>query len=329
MLLSYISAVYFFAVFIGSVCIAFFKLNFTSSIGGVSEFSSVFSIILGIIPKNIVSPFVDGNTLQIIFLAFVFGIAMLFLGQKTNTVAQMIEQINYIVQFLIEFISKLVPYFIFIVLLKMIWSDSISYLQNVGKLFVVFVGAVTVMLVCMVLYTSAKNKVSPFLLFKKGLPTLLVALTTASSAATFGVNMNACRKELGIDEKITSFGIPLGMVTFKPSTAISYVVVSLLFAEMYNIEVSLPWIVIMMFSVGILAIATPPIPGGAITAYTVLFSQLGIPPQAIAIALACDTVLDFICTGGDQFLLPLIILNQAEKLGMVDKNILKSKKESI
>lgn len=84
----------------------------------------------------------------------------------------------------------------------------------------------------------------------------------------------------------------------------------------------------MIFSAGILAIATPPIPGGAITAYTVLFSQLGIPAEAIAVALACDTILDFICTGGDQFMIPFAILNQANRLGLVNKDILKRKKIS-
>ena len=76
----------------------------------------------------------------------------------------------------------------------------------------------------------------------------------------------------------------------------------------------------MIFTASILAVATPPIPGGAATAYTVLFAQLGIPPAAVAIALACDTLFDFIATGSDQFIAPMQLLNQATKLGLVDRN---------
>ena len=61
------------------------------------------------------------------------------------------------------------------------------------------------------------------------------------------------------------------------------------------------------------------------TAYTVLFLQLGIPAEALAIALACDTFLDFVTTGGDQFLLPLPLLTEAGKLGMLDHGALRDK----
>lgn len=255
----------------------------------------------------------------------VIGIAMLFLGRKTTSVAKAVEQINHIVQFLVEFISKLVPYFIFIVLVRMIWSNTLSIMLTVGKLFCVFIAAIIVMLIGMVVYTSICTHTGISLLVKKGLPTLLIALSTASSAAAFGTNMTACHKSYGIDDKISSFGIPLGMVTFKPATAVCYMAMSLFFAQMYSVDISIAWIIIMLFSASTLAIATPPIPGGSITSYTVLFAQLGIPAEAIAIALACDALFDFISTGVDQFLLPMVLLNQAGKLGMVDRKVLLDK----
>lgn len=323
MLFGYIGTVYAVVIIIGWMAVPLFSFDNTGAGGGTSELSSIFTMLLGIIPKNIFSPFVDGNTLQIIFLAVVIGIAMLFLGQKTGAVAKAVEQINYIVQFLIEFISRLVPYFIFIVIVKMIWSDTLSVFLGVGRLFLIFGGTVILMVVGVVGYTSLKNRLSPWTLIKKGLPTLIVAITTASSAAAFGTNTTICRKKLGISDTVTSFGIPLGIVTFKPTTALSFTVISMYFAESYGIKVSLSWFVIMMFAVGILALATPPIPGGAMTAYTVLFALIGVPAEALAVALTCDTIFDFICTGFDQFLMQYELLNQAGKLGMVDEKILK------
>lgn len=302
-----------------------FEMSFTASANGVTEASSIISMLLGIVPKDIFSPFTNGNTMQIIFLAIVIGIAMLMLGRKTDAVAKAVEQINYIVQLLIEAISKLVPYFIFVVLVRMIWSDDINTIMGVGKLFVVFIVAMLVLDAAAVCACAIKNKVNPSVLVRKGMPTLIVALSTASSAAAFGVNMSACRKRLGIDERICSFGIPLGMVTFKPSTAVNYVIVSMFFAEMFGVSVSVSWILITVITSFVLAIATPPIPGGAMTAYTVLFAQLGIPPAALAIALACDALFDFVLTGSDQFQLPMALLNEAQGLGLVDVDILKSK----
>ena len=304
------------------LCLPFFSLNFSDNVDAGGGFSDIFNLILGIVPKNIFSPFVDGNTLQIIFLAIVIGIAMVFLGKKTNAVALAVEQINYIVQFLIEFISKLVPYFVFIVVVKTVWSQSLDIFTKVAKLFVVYVIAEGIMIFALTSYTSLKNRVSPMLIIKKALPAFLIALTTASSAASFGTNMENCEKEFGIDKTITSFGVPFGVVMFKPATSVCHLTMALFFAEYYGIKTSVTWVAILIISILILSIATPPIPGGAMTAYTVLFTQLGIPAEGLAIALACDMIIDFLSTGGNQFMLPFALLNQAGKLGMVDRKIL-------
>ena len=321
----YTGTVFCIAAIFAALLIPFFKLNFSASSGESSDIFAVFSMILGIIPKNVFSPFVDGNTLQIIFLATVMGIAMLFLGQKTTAVAKAVEQINYIVNFLIEFISKLIPYFIFIVLVNMTWSDSLSQLSGVSKMLITLALCTVGLFFGISCLCAVVNKVSPLTLIKKGLPTFVIALTTASSAAAFGTNMEACRKRYGINDTISSFGVPLGIVTFKPNQTLSYIVLAYISAEHYEIEISLSWILLLILSASILSIAAPPIPGGAMATYTVLFSQLGIPSQALAIALACDTIIDFICTGCDQYTLPLVLLNQANKLGMVNRETLKSK----
>ena len=63
------------------------------------------------------------------------------------------------------------------------------------------------------------------------------------------------------------------------------------------------------------------------TAYTILFTQIGIPAQALTVALTCDILLDAITTGFDEFMLPMALLNQSTKLGMTDHEILKRKKK--
>lgn len=325
MLVGYIGSVYATLVFACGFSLLIFDVKFSGTGTGAEGVVSVMDMIFSIVPKNIFSPFVDGNTLQIIFLAVVIGIAMLFLGKKTDSVAKAVEQINYIVQFLIEFISKLVPFFIFIVIVKMLWSDDTKILMSVGKLIVIFVSVTIVISIGFVIYTAVKNKVSPILLAKKGIPALLVALSTASSAAAFGINIKSSTEKYGIDKSVTAFGIPLGMVIFKPITAISYTVISVFFIEMYGIEISPAWVLLLVFCAGIISVATPPIPGGALTAYTVLFAQLGIPAEALAITLACDAVFDFINTGIDQFLLPLELLNRSSTLGVVDRSVLTDK----
>ncbi|MDO4983658.1 MAG: cation:dicarboxylase symporter family transporter [Eubacteriales bacterium] len=308
----------------GAISLSIFRPGFagTESSGSVA---TVFSMILDIIPKNIFSPFVDGNTLQIIFMALIFGFAMLFLGQRTSSVAKAVEQINYIIQFIIGFISKLVPYFIFIVVVSMIWSDAADVFVSARSLILVFLLTVLVSQLLILLVTAVRNRVSPLLLLKKNMTTFIIALTTASSAAAFAYSLRTCKEEFGIDDSISSFGVPLGVVMFKPATALNYLVTAVFFAKYYSIDISASWVVSLVFCSSVLAMATPPIPGGAMTSYAVLFAQLRIPSEALAVALACYTLFDFIDTGFNQLSLPFCLLNLAAKFGLVDRDILTGK----
>lgn len=151
---------------------------------------------------------------------------------------------------------------------------------------------------------------------------LPIAVSTASSAAAFGSNMYTSQKKYGIEEKLCSFGIPLGVVMFKPIAALNYMIQCMFFAQMYHLKVSALWIVIMIVTCVILSVATTPIPGGGMAIYAVIFTQLGIPSEALAIALACESVFDFIITGLDQFGISLMLLNQAGRLSFVNREIL-------
>ena len=316
--INYISTVLFSILIIGLVVFPFFSLNFSANSNGVSTLSSLPALLINIIPHDIFSPFINGNTLQIITLAVVIGIAMLFLRQKIDVIAKSVEQINYIVMLLVRIISRFIPYFIFIVLLKIIWTETLDTFAGIGKFFIIFLFGVLLFQIILIGYTALRNKIKPSQLVKKGLPTLLIAMTTASSAAAFETNIKACHEGYGIDKKLCSFGVPLGIVLNRPSLAIGLIVQAMFFAELYSVEISASWLLILLVNALLLTISSPPIPGGAMAVYAVLFAQLGIPQEALAIALACDRVLDFIRTGFNQFDIQLVLLNTAEKHGLVD-----------
>lgn len=326
-LIGFIGFLNIFVILIAGVTIPLFDFNYVSSGGVGNELQAIIDMIMAIVPNNIVSPFSDVNTLQIIFIAFIIGIALIALGKKTNMVALVIEQVNYIINFLTELIAKLVPFFIFFVLLKMIWSSSIDSLLSVWKLFAIFIGSVIVVTLLFTAYTAIKNKTNWFNLIKKGFPVLLTAITTASSSAAFSVNVKSSNEEYGVDKSIVSFGVPLGMVFFKVNTALSYLILTYFFAEQYAVEVSAAWFILVAFTVCVLSMATPPIPGGAAISYTILFAQFGIPVEALALTLTCDVFLDFICTGFDQFFIPFALVNRTKKLNLLDMDILKKHKE--
>lgn len=280
------------------------------------------NLILSVFPSTIIEPFQTGNTLQIIFIAVVIGIALLYLGHQTSAVARAIEQVNLIVQFLMVIISKLVPYVIFLIIVNMIWSGKLNIMISSWKLIAVLVPTLIAIAMVFLILTSVRQKVGIQVLIKKSMPTFLVALTTASSAAAFNSNVSTCEKKFGIDPSLIRFGIPLGMVMHKPVSAVYNMLLVFFFAEKYGINCSVSWIITAVIISSIIAIATPPIPGGGAIAYSVVFAQMGIPEEALAVALEIDIIMDFFLTAFDMLVLPLSLINISSGLGLIDKDVL-------
>lgn len=292
--------------------------------GGSTQLASITELILGIFPPNIVEPFQTSNTLQIIFLAFVIGLALLYLSKQTRTVAQTIEQANLLVQFLMGIISKLVPFVIFFVIINMMWSGTITALGSVWKFILALLAGLMLYAAIVVLYTSSKLHVSSKVLISKCVPTYLICLATASSAAAFSTMIETCEKRFGIEKSLVKFGVPLGIVMCKLCTAINDMLLVFFFASKYGVECSAGWIVAAVVVSTMLAIAVPPIPGGGTIAYSMLYMQMGIPQEALAITLAIDAVTDFVITSTDIPLVQLVLVNIASKLGMIDEKTLRS-----
>ena len=107
-----------------TVCLLWlFPLELSSGGAALSGFSTIYQIILDIVPSDIISPFLNGNTLQIIFLGAAVGIALLILGDRAAAVRTFIEQTNEVVQFLMEAIGDLIPLFVFSVC-SLCWAPT-------------------------------------------------------------------------------------------------------------------------------------------------------------------------------------------------------------
>ena len=293
---------------------------FDIAMDGATSFKlfDLYKIVLNMVPKNFVEPFVTGNPLQIIFVSIVVGLSMLILGNKTTTAASLVEQSNYIVNLIMETISKFVPYFIFMSVLGMIISDNFSILVQAYKILLVTILGYVAAVSFYVGMIAFRKKVSPILILKKLSQTFFIAVSTASSSAAFASNMETCEKKLGIDKRVVNFGVPMGQIIYMIGGCILFMTAAMCMAEVYGVTISLNWLLTALFISVVLAIATPPIPGGSLTCYTLLFLQLNIPAEAVPIIIAVEVIMDFICTAVNLLCLQTELVELAGDLNMLD-----------
>ena len=307
----------------GAAMLLFFPL--TASGGSSFNPSELLRMVLDIVPDNLITPFTEANPLQIIFVAVLIGLAMLVMGNKAAVVSTFVEQLNSVAQLIMEAVSNLIPFFVFCSIFSMILSGSLSVLLQSYKLLPIMllghllVSAVYVTMVCI------RKKVRLPILLKKILPTFLIGLSTASSAAAFSTNVECCEKRLGINRQVVNFGVPLGQVIFMPGAAVIFLSAGLCMAEIYEVAISPAWLISALLITVVLAVAAPPVPGGGLTCYTMLFLQLDIPIEAVAITVALNVILEFFGTAVNLLCLQMELVELSGSLERLDLDILRSR----
>lgn len=304
-----------------SIMLPFFRISSGSS--ARFDSSTLYALILDIIPGNFFTPFTEGNPLQIIFIAVIAGIALLLLGNKVCTVTSLTVQLGYIVNTIMEGLSSLMPFFICGVMFDMIASGSLASILGSYKALLVILLAAAFLIPFHLVKVSVTKKVSPVLLIRKVLPAFLIALTTASSSAAFTTNVAICEKQLGIDKKLVNFGVPLGQIIVMPAHIAIYLGIALSQAQNYGVAITPAWLVIAFVSSFILALATPPIMGGTFVVFSNLFTQLSIPAEAIGLAAMLSILLDFFATAVNIFCLQCELVALGGKLELLDRDILR------
>ena len=293
--------------------------------GGASDFSQILDLIYDIIPSSLFEPFVTGNALQLIFIAVIVGLAMLVLSARVSGVFKLVEQLASIVQTMMSGISSILPVLIFVIFTGMISNGNFGVILGSWKILLVIVLMAVVGFSLVFFKVAITRKVSPAVLVRKAWPTLMICLTTASSAASFSTNVRDSNKKLGIDKRLVDFGIPLGQVLFMPGFVAILFGMALGFAEPSGIEITVPWVIIGGFVSLLVSFAVPPVPGGAMMGFAVVFAQMGIPLEVMGVAIAINAIADFPGTVCNVSSWQLALIDVADSLGMLDKETLRKK----
>ena len=87
-----------------------------------------------------------------------------------------------------------------------------------------------------------------------------------------------------------------------------FVFSALFMAAEYNVQISIVWVIIAVVLSIILVGTMPNVPGASIAVMTLLFMQLGIPDEGLAIVIAINAILQFVTVGVDIWCLQSEIL---------------------
>jgi Na+/H+-dicarboxylate symporter len=128
------------------------------------------------------------------------------------------------------------------------------------------------------------------------LPAYVTALGTASSAATIPVTLRQAKK-LNIREDVVDFYIPLGAAIYLAGSTITITAMALTICLLFGFPFDIGTFSGFILMLGVIMVAAPGVPGGAIMAATgVLQSMLGFDEAAIGLMIALYIAIDSLGT---------------------------------
>ena len=260
---------------------------------------SYYDHILTVIPNNIVKPFLEGNVLSLLLLAFAVGIGLSRLPESENkaVVVKGLLGLQDLLFLLIRGLIWTLPLGILAFAAQLSAQVSAGVVaDSIGKyVLVVLGGNVIQFFIILPLFLLARG-LNPIHVLGRMMPAVLMALFTKSSAATLPVTMESAEQRLGVRKDIARFVLPI-CTTINMNGCAAFILVTSLFVMQnggtpLTIGTILLWILISVIS----AVGNAGVPMGCFFLTLSLMSGIRAPVAILGIILPIYTIIDMVET---------------------------------
>ena len=271
----------------------------TTPTSDISPQTSYVDHILSIIPNNIVKPFLEGNVLSLLMLAFAVGIGLSKLPESENkaVVVKGLLGLQDLLFLLIRGLIWTLP--LGIVAFSAQLSAQVSagiVADSIGKYVLVVLGGNVIQFFVVLPLFLLAHGLNPVHVLGRMMPAVLMALFTKSSAATLPVTMESAENRLGVRKDIARFVLPI-CTTINMNGCAAFILVTSLFV-MQNGGTPLTWSTILLWILisVISAIGNAGVPMGCFFLTLSLMSGIGAPIAILGIILPIYTIIDMVET---------------------------------
>ncbi len=283
----------------------------------LSSAPKISEVFINIIPQNPFRALVEGNMLQVIFFALLLGCAISLCKEKGKNVADFFISLNDIMLKGLGIIMFFAPIGIFCLIANTFSTQGLEMIIQLSKYFftVIFV-LLLHMFIFYGLLIKTLGGVSPHIFFNKMKEAIFFAFSTSSSSATIPVTMKNVKENLGVQNKIASFTVPLGSTINMDGTAIMQGVATIFIANLYSQNLFFSDFLMIIITATLASIGTAGVPGVGLIMLGMVLNQVGLPLEGIAIVMGVDRFLDMLRTSvnvsGDA-MVSLVIHNSEKK----------------
>jgi aerobic C4-dicarboxylate transport protein len=254
--------------------------------------AGIVAFLLGIIPRTFLSAFTEGNLLQVLLVAVLFGIALTRAGEKGKPVLELLDRLGHVFFRIVDLIMRFAPVGAFGAMAFTVGKFGIDTLKSLGWLLLsvyvtcgLFIGIVLALVAWWSGFSLWK-----FLRYIRG--ELLLVLGTSSSESALP-RMLARLEELGCDRSVVGLVVPTGYSFNLDGTCIYLTMAAMFIAQAMSIPLTLGDQLLLL---GVLLLTSKGAAGvtgsGFITLAATLAALHGkVPVEGVALILGVDRFL--------------------------------------
>ena len=267
---------------------------------------TLLDFVVDIVPGNFFAAASDNsNMLQIVFVALLLGIGIINIPmQKAQVLINVLEALNDVIIKIVDMIMKTAPYGVFALMAVVIvdlagddFTRALNLLTALGWYCIAVV--IGLILHVLIVYSSlfklfSKMKLRDF--FKAIQPAVLLGFSTSSSLATLPVTMERVEKNVGVEEEVSSFVLPVGATINMDGTSLYQAVAAVFIAQALGMDLTIVEQLAIVLTATLASIGAAGVPGAGIIMLVIVLQAVQVPVQGIALILGVDRILDMVRT---------------------------------
>jgi len=254
-------------------------------------------VLISIFPKNAIAAMAEGNMLQIIVFAVLFGLALTLAGAAGERLLAVFRDLNEAVMKLVWIVMRLAPYGVFALIARTFATQGFDAFGPLLKYFVVVLGVLLLQLfVTYPALLALLGRLNPRPFLGKMREVQVFAFSTASSNATIPVTLRTVEKHMGADNSVAAFTVPLGATLNMDGTAIMQGVATVFIAQAYGMGLQFTDYLVVVLTATLASIGTAGVPGVGLVLLGMVLAQVGLPVEGIGLIIGIDRLLDMVRT---------------------------------
>jgi proton glutamate symport protein len=249
-------------------------------------------VLLHVFPENLAKSIAEGQVLQVVVFAVLFGIALATVSEaKRAPVLRLCESLSEVMFRFTNVVMYFAPVAVGAAMAYTVGNMGLGVLVNLTKLLVTLYGALLVFGVCVLLPVALLFRVPVLRFLRAVAEPATIAFATSTSEAALPSAMEQM-EALGAPRRIVAFVIPAGYSFNLDGSTLYLAVASIFAAQAAGMHLTVAQQVVMMLTLMLTSKGVAGVPRAMLVVLLATASSFHLPMEPIFVLLGIDALMD-------------------------------------